>query len=219
MDWRDTPVFVTNFNNLERGFRRLIEWLELIGMGNVTVIDNASTYGPLTEFYEGLSLPLLRQPSNLGPYAFWELRMHEAVHSRYIVTDPDVLPAPDCPSDVVARMHEMMDKYQAGKVGPSLRTDNLPDHFALKADVVAWEKQFWERLVPDGDVIHAGIDTTFALYPPGATVQPGGHSLRLAPPYSFEHLPWYEDTSNPTAEALYYRASLNPQWTHWSRQA
>ena len=67
-DWHYTPVFVTNFNNLERGFRRLLAWLRAAGYDNVTVVDNASTWPPLLEFYDrSPEVAVLRLTREQGP--------------------------------------------------------------------------------------------------------------------------------------------------------
>jgi len=75
MNWQQTPVYITNFNNLERGFRQLLDWLINAGMANITIIDNASTYEPLLVYYADLDWPLriCRLTENKGPYALWEL--------------------------------------------------------------------------------------------------------------------------------------------------
>jgi len=218
MRWQDTPVYVTNFNNLERGFRRLVRWLRDAGHENVTVVDNGSTWGPLLDYYESEpELVVLRVGENKGPYAVWDLDLHNHGGGQFVVTDPDVVPAIDCPRDLVRRMIEVRERFAGPtKVGPSLRIDNLPSCYGLREKVVAWEGQFWTRPTPEQDAFHAEIDTTFALYDAGSPAWPGGTYLRLAPPYTLEHLPWYEDSRSPSQELAYYVSSSNRAWTHWS---
>src|SRR6267142_3286870 len=208
-----TMTYVTNFNNLHRGFFQLVNWL---GHDQVIVIDNASTWEPLLKFYDlHPMLYVMRQTENLGPYAFWELGLHKQQAERFIVTDPDVVPADGCPSasQTVAHMNSIMDDYQAGKVGPSLRIDNLPDHFKHKQDVIKWEKHFWDQMTLLPDAYHADIDTTLAMYEPGSEVRHDKPCLRLAPPYSFEHVPWYEDLAAVNMERDYYLAHIRKDWT------
>ncbi len=209
-----TTVYITNRNNLERGFRQLVTWLQASDTP-IVVIDNWSTYPPLRDFYDHHhEIEVMWQTENLGPYAFWQLGLHKQQKKRFIVTDPDVVPSAECPRDLIALMHRMMD-MNFGKVGPSLRIDNLPDHYAKKQEVIAWERQFWERPVIGSGSYYADIDTTFAMYAPGSEVRPAGECVRLAPPYSFEHVPWYEDNANPTAERAYYHEHARKEWTHW----
>lgn len=215
MIWLETPIYIVNRDNLTRGFVLLLTWLHEAGHGNITVIDNASTYEPLLDFYEHIPAALIRTGRNLGPYAFWELGLHSAQSERFIVADPDTVPAPCCPSNLVQRLHQIMDKYQASKVGPSLRLDNLPNCYSQKQRVLDWEAQFWQKPTEAGDAYDAQIDTTFALYEPGSLAWPPGRYLRLAAPYLAEHLPWYEDSQRPTEECTYYRSHVESKWTNW----
>ncbi len=201
-------VWITNFNNLNRGFRRLVDWLRLTGIA-IAVVDNGSTWEPLLRYYETSGLQIIRCPQNLGPYAFWEMKLDQGT-DRFIVTDPDVVPSADCPSDLIERMGEMLDRGYV-KVGPSLRIDNLPGTYPGTQRVIDWEEQFWARPADRG--FEALIDTTFAMYAPGAPAGPL-HGLRLAPPYSFEHAPWYEGLE-ANAERDFYNDRKVKEWTHW----
>jgi hypothetical protein len=222
MNWQDTPVYITNFNNLERGFARLIEWLLDAGLLNITIIDNASTWEPLLEYYSWLpdfveDIRIIRNDVNRGPYALWEMGLVPA-DSRFILTDPDVVPDASCPSDIVRIMHEAMDSLPASpcKVGPSLRIDDLPSQHQHIWD---WEIQFWKKPIVAGmyAAYEALIDTTFALYQPGSQAWPAeGTHYRLAPPYVFRHLPWYETSTSE--ERDYYIRTSDPKWTHWARE-
>lgn len=114
-----------------------------------------------------------------------------------------------------------VEKPFALKVGPSLSIDDIPDHFANKAEVIIHEQKFWEQR--DGDKYRAPIDTTFALYRPlsGLNRSRAAEAYRLAPPYSLRHLPWYEDSACPTEEELFYRnACIRPtMWTSASNKS
>lgn len=201
-----TPIFINNFNNLNRGFVRLVKWLTDAGYPPC-ILDNDSTYHPLLEFYRATNVHVVHIGKNLGPYAFWELGLHKEQKDRFIVTDPDVAPAAGCQLNLIAHMHAMMDRGYK-KVGPSLRIDNLPSG---KKKIIDWESQFWTKPVDGG--FEADIDTTFAMYEPGSWYRPEGKYLRLAPPYSFDHIPWYETEEND--ESLYYRAHARKEWTNW----
>lgn len=215
------PVFITNMNNLDRGFRQLVAWLQASDC-DVVVINNNSTWRPLLEYYSSHpEISVLYQMENRGPYAFWELGLHKQQTERFIVTDPDLRPTEMCPSAsfTIAQLNHIMDKYQAGKVGVSLSLANIPEYYKHAPQVREWEGQFWTRSTPDGVAYHADIDTTFALYEPGSECHPQNpHRLRLAPPYSFEHVPWYEDSSRPHAERDYYLEHIDRKWTDWSRR-
>ena len=222
MSWHDTPIYITNRNNLDRGLSTLVQWLLDRGMTSITILDNGSTLVPLLTYYSGLEpasqVTVRYLNDNLGPYAFWSLGLHTQQKTRFIVTDPDVVPSDDCPHDLILKLHALIDRHMAVKVGPSLRIDNLPDHYVHKQAVIAWEAQFWSTPVPDESAWHAQIDTTFALYQPHSPAWPIGPYIRLDTPYSFEHVPWYEDSARAQAERDFYLANARLDWTHWSRQ-
>ena len=213
IEWRKIPVYICNRNRLDAGFRRLVEWLLSIGMESVNVIDNQSTYPPLLKYYEemGDKIHVLRQDVNLGPRGFWQIKAyHKNIATPYIYTDCDLVPAADCPDDVIAVMLAKLTKVEppeangGRKVGVSLRIDNLPDHFCKKDLVVKWEQKFWDESRRfDEQSLYADVDTTFAMYHPRQDFTYIG--LRLDKPRSFEHVPWYSDESKPTDEDVYYR--------------
>jgi hypothetical protein len=215
VDWHDTPVYIISFNNLDRGFRRLVEWLQSADMKNIKVIDNHSTWEPLLRYYETLNgVELLLQPENLGHEVFWRLGYQNHQVGRYIVTDPDVVPAEGCPRDLVRKMHEVSNRYSNAKVGPGIRIDNLPDHYFQKDYMRRCECRYWDESARVGpDCFDAAIDTTFALYEPGAGKWDGKH-FRLDFPYVVEHIPWYDDSSKPNPEREFYKATVIPGVSH-----
>jgi hypothetical protein len=216
MNWKDTPIFVNQFCNLDRGFRGLIDWLQRAGMTNITVIDNASTWPPLLDYYKAMkSVNLLRQSENLGHEAFWKLGYHHHQTERFIVTDPDVIPDAGCPMDLVLKMYQVADRYPNAKVGPGIRIDNIPDHYHLKDLMIRSECGYWSEgsRMPEGDCFRAQLDTTFSLYQPGASKWDGVH-IRLDFPYVVEHHPWYDDSSKSNEERDYYYSHAIPGMSH-----
>jgi hypothetical protein len=188
------------------------------------VIDNASTYPPLLDFYNSPameSIQLVRSGVNLGPEAFWRLDFHllpsVTQFGRYILTDADVVPDPDCPLDLVRKMHDVADRFPepGAKVGPAIRIDDLPACYAQRDHMRMCESDYWRRRYPEGDCWNAAIDTTMALYSAGWTRWPlaeqgGVPHVRLDFPYVVQHKPWYSDSTNPTEEERYYRAHVAP---------
>jgi len=192
----DVPVYITNKNRLT-SLKRLIDWLlETPDIGLITVLDQGSTYPPLLWYYEQLPIGEVAvkflEPNPHLCWVFWALHMDEEQKGYYIVTDGDFVPADFCPRDVVSKMVRLLEEYfpqNYWKVGPGLRTDNLPPS-PFREEAIAGQQQYTKnRLTPE--CFSAAIDTSFAVYKGGFGDQELGHAIRLDYPYLFEHLPWY----------------------------
>jgi hypothetical protein len=205
--WQDIPVIINNRNRFTFPLR-LIGWLEKIGVQNIYILDNQSTYPPLLGFYENARQTVLYLGRNIGHTALWDSAYYELFkHNYYIYTDPDVVPDENCPSDVIEMLWRNLKKhYWVEKIGVSLRIDDLPDHFESKTSTVEFEKRYFARKLSD-QIYEAAVDTTFALYRPYTSYTNSG--LRLAEPYQFRHLPWYLDYNNLSEEETYYVKNAN----------
>lgn len=140
----------------------------------------------------------------------------------YIYTDSDVVLADTCPANVLDYFVDVLRRtaqFGFGKVGPILRTWDLPDHFPLKARVLELERYVSD--VQKFPYVGTGVrvslvDTTFALYAPGvefATASPRPDVsmclvLRTDSPYEAIHLPWYMDFGKLTDEDRHYLATI-----------
>jgi hypothetical protein len=208
-----TPIFINNFNRLSTT-RRMVECLRGIPDAEIIIVDNASTYAPLLEWYKTNPCEVIRLKDNRGKLAPWTLADRRMKELCYVVTDSD-LDLTGVPSDVLPLLWQGLKKYpRMVKAGLSLRIDDLPAAFESTAEIVRWESQFWKRKLDDCWWV-ADIDTTFALYRPGT-----GHAytpaIRADVPYTARHLPWYR---TDTAEERYYESSLTPTartYTTWS---
>jgi len=222
MPFREVPIFVNSFNRLTC-LRRLLEWLCAAGHRRIFVIDNASTYPPLLDYLGEVErhhlATVIRLPENVGHLAIWACGLLDrlGITSEYVYTDPDVLPADFCPPDLVGFLQAVVaENPEILAAGPGLRIDDIPDHYPHKAAVIAWEGQFWLRPAAPR-LFRAGIDTTFALYRPGASHTLGtGRSIRTGWPYLAAHEGWYSDHQSPTDEETHYRRSVKADTSHWS---
>lgn len=216
---KSIPIIINNRNRLTY-LLQLISWLEENGYSNIYIIDNDSDYPPLLDYYSKTPYPVFRLKENIGHLSLWKTGIIDQFKNDYYVyTDPDVVPVKECPDDAISFFMKQLKKYKnIEKVGFSLKIDDLPDSYADKGKVIDWEKKFWEKMVAD-DVYDAPIDTTFALYRPytnGAIwVQ---NAYRTAGKYIARHLPWYEDSSNPTEENEYYKNKIKKGASHWINQ-
>lgn len=213
------PVFIVNRNRVS-GLRRLVPWLVDAGVTDITILDNDSTFPPLLDYYKTVPARVRRLGGNYGPWVFWNQRMENNVSTNYVMTDSDVAPTDYCPKDLMERLEETLRLFpDATKAGPGLRIDNLPEHYALRREVVEHETQFWNRKAGDG-CFYAGIDSTFAMYRPRMEfTNDMDRNIRLDAPYLFEHLPWYENTAAPSEEDQFYRSTIDHSFAiYWSKR-
>lgn len=214
----DIPIIINNFNRLEM-LRRLINSLEIRGYKNIYILDNMSTYQPLLEYYKECPYKVVFLDKNYGYLALWKIDLFNQVKSGfYIYTDSDMEIDKNCPNDFVEYFLRIMKQYpKAHKVGFGIRIDDLPDHYINKANVINWERKFWEVRL-DTQIFKASIDTTFALYRPYC-YGPANNlvlNIRTGAPYLIRHLPWYVNSSNLSEEELFYIGNSS-QSTHWTK--
>lgn len=219
-DPKTVPIVINNFNRLTF-LQKLIGSLECRGYSNIYIIDNASTYPPLLDYYDRCPYKVFRLEKNIGYLSIWETGIYDMFKkSFYVYTDSDMQIDESCPDDFMARFINVMQEHpMAQKVGFGLRIDDLPDHFKNKDNVLMHEARFWERPVAD-NLYAAEIDTTFALYRPYCKGKADRYqeTYRTGGRYVIRHLPWYVDSSSMTEEEQYYINSITKS-THWSQQA
>jgi hypothetical protein len=211
------PVFIVCRDRLTC-LLGLLDWLESVGNADeVYLIDNASTWEPLLEFYETTRHTVIRR-ANEGHRVGWSsgiLREHAAGRA-FIYTDPDVLPVEDCPPDAIARMAAVLRRVPGlAKCGFSIKIDDLAPWIADRS--VAWESRYWNKWSDRVQAYEAPIDTTFALYAPNSTRRFRYNACRLPPPYSIRHLPWYMTPEDMNDEERYYIAHADPHISNYTR--
>jgi hypothetical protein len=220
MNYFSTPIFLISFNRLE-ALLQVIAWLERAGYSNIHIIDNASTYPPLVAYLETSPHHVHRMPKNYGHLVLWDSGRFDDIINRqnFVLSDCDILPDSDCPANVVEQLAAVLSRYaNFTKVGLSLRIDDLPDHYSLKAKVLEWEAPFWQHPLEGGTLYEAALDTTFAYYRPGIRPkdQRWWRSIRTAAPLTARHLPWYANTSQLSQEDIYYQTHLKEMSSQWS---
>lgn len=208
------PILINNRDRLTTT-RKMVDDCRRFG-GEPMIVDNASTYPPLLEWYESRPCEIVRLNTNEGPRAPWQVPIDSP---QYVVTDSD-LDLSGVPSDVLVVLADGLNRYPwAVKAGLSLEIDDLPDGYKFKTMVLDRERPAWSDPV-DARFYRANIDTTFAMY----RVDPPwngdyGPAIRSARPYTARHVPWYSRTDERDEEELYYLRNLNPQGIFWSALA
>ena len=197
----------------------LLAWLEKVGQENIWLCDNASTYEPMVEFLRSTSHHVVFNEVNLGHRGPWlsGLVTELGLDRHFVVTDPDVVPCEECPTDALDVFQEtLLHNPTVDKVGFGLRIDDLPATYTHRDDVIMWESQFW-KYVHHAGFFTAEIDTTFAMYRPGEGHQ-NNRALRSQPPYVARHTPWYQDSANPTEEQRYYVEHADSLIINWDKK-
>lgn len=216
---QDIPVFIICHDRIG-GLKKLVPWLEKTNQKKITFIDNDSKYPDLLEYYKKTPYQVLDMQRNLGHTVAWSMGIIQLlVPGRfYIVTDPDIIPAEDCPTDAVAYFLELHRRFPYHlKIGFGLKIDDLPDHYSLKSKVIEWEEQFWKYELESG-LYEASLDTTFALYKPFTYKYTLHPSIRTGAPYVAHHLPWYANSKTLTKEDIFYRLHADQNITNWDSE-
>lgn len=215
------PIYILSYNRLSY-LEKIISYLENKNLRNIIIIDNASTYPPLLEYYTTLKYPIIKMDQNYGHSVFFEHRYFRRIRwfSHYVYTDPDVLPILDCPSDFMSVFYDYLRLHKTiYKIGFSLKIDDIPDDYEYKSEVISWESRFYDcDISTDGIPLYdAPIDTTFALYRPKIFAPRNFYSaLRTGFPYQARHLPWYKRRDDLTDEDKYYIASTVKTTGNWN---
>lgn len=205
IDYRDIPVIINNYNRIDH-LLKLINWLENAETRHIFIIDNASTYAPLVDYYKTTKHTVIQLNTNIGYKSIWDTRIHLWFSGLpYIYTDPDILPVNECPLNAIQYFQKKLDEHEnINKVGFGIKIDDIPDFYPNKTQVLEWENKFWDNKIDD-NTFKADIDTTFALYRANSVKQQWGKTLRTGGNYLVRHLPWYENPDIVSEEEAYYR--------------
>lgn len=209
--YKNIPIFINSRDRVDC-LRALVACLLKKGYENIYILDNASTYPMLKEYYTSLNespVQVIYLSENMGHRALWEAKILDRLNIKtpYIYTDSDVLPMDECPEDFVLYMLKILRQNSTiQKVGLSLRLDDVPvSRFPEN------ERQFWElEFAPN--LYYAYTDTTFALYRAGRRFYIN-EAIRIGYPYMARHLPWYYDMDNLPADEVYYMERANASST------
>lgn len=211
------PVFI-NIRNRVTTTQILADQVSRLQDAVPILIDNASDWEPLLEWYRACPYEVIRLNENVGHHAPWKRVIPQGpiLQKRfgtdfYVVTDCD-LDIEKCPTDTLQVLQEPF-AWRRGivKSGLSLQIDDLP---TWQESVKGWESRWWKKPLTDGRFYDALIDTTFAMYDCHtpfriATRVVQASSVRSAPPYVARHIPWYLDGDNLDAENQHYFATSN----------
>lgn len=210
MDYRKIPIFINSRDRLGC-LEKVMDWFLKAGYENIYIMDMASTYQPLLEYYRNIQrrgIFVVYCNQNLGHTALWASGILEKLQimTPYVYTDSDVVPDERCPMDFLQRYLEVLQQYPLiKKVGSGLRVDDITYFGAAKTQ--RYEREFYHAPVGP-DMYYAPVDTTLALYRNYRHYHVGG-DIRMTGPYMARHLPWYYDYEQLPEDELYYMQHAN----------
>ncbi len=181
--------------------KKLVEDLLNRNTNSIWIIDNASTYTPLLEWYEQVPSEVkIFKYHNIGHWALWSSGLVKQIEEDWcFYTDSDIELNTHMPIDYQQQMLDLALKYSINKIGAALSIQDIPDHYALKAQVLRNEDRWWHEQV-EPNVYKADTDTTFCLIKKVDQFK----SLRVAGDFTCKHIPWYVDLNNLDEEEKYY---------------
>jgi len=216
------PIIIINFNQLYFLKIQVSNYLNR-GFKNVIILDNASTYQPLLEYYQTIkhSVEIVYLNKNWGHMVFFE---NKEIYNKYskgffVISDSDIIPNDNLPDNFLSMMIDvLLDKYDSiTKVGWALDIKSIPDTYSNKEKVINWEKRFWKTKIDISireEAYLAEIDTTFALYKPNYNLQDYSpwdffKAIRIGGNYTAKHGGWYINSSNLSEEQKFYFENAN----------
>lgn len=219
-----TPLIIPNFNQ-KAWLIQLINWWNFAtGSMPVFILDNASSYGPLLEFYDHCSLlfpnvTIVRYGENscrqnLAGF----LNELDPKYQYYCISNPDILPGPTVPENFLQILKHCLDTYGYYKAGFQLANHNIPDSISIKSKILEdsadhhTNKVFIDYEGKRYKGHKAAIDLTFAMYSRAnggwmfpVDNQKFGHSIRV---FESFHLGWYiEDKTNNPEHINYFKTA------------
>ena len=145
----------------------------------------------------------------------------------YIVTDPDIAFYEKTPGDVLDFYSLILNNFpNILKVGPMMKTDDLPDHYPLKQRVIeTYLKRQYDKEMTEiefKDKIYKACFATltpFGMYRRDTIFEKKILSFRCDAPYDAKHLDWYINYKYLTDDQLFYiNSACAKNMAHWSAE-
>ncbi len=136
MTLNNIKIVINNRNRLTTTKNMVEKLLSVNSDEQIIIIDNASTYPPLLEWYE----MLMNNPKywgkvqinfhkNEGHLALWATGLYKELGEHFIYTDADIILPENLPLDWKEIMYNTMLKYpEYKKIALGLKVDDLPEH-------------------------------------------------------------------------------------------
>lgn len=207
----DIPIVINNYNKLST-LKLMVQKLRILGYKNLIVIDNASSYQPLKDYYSSTNEFKLITSQNLGHRSLFLSSNSELKKIRkgcFIYTDSDLILNENLQPNFVEELFKTLLKYnKVAKVGFALKISDLNSLSSTNKELIKWESNFWTKEI-EANKFKASIDTTFALYRPPLYIGTNTmvrfyKGIRIAGNFTCQHDPWYWDFQNLDEEQRFY---------------
>lgn len=212
------PLIIPNFNQLHYTVNLINWWNYYTANAPVFIIDNASTYKPLLEFYRKnhfKNLKVVRcKENNCGNNLRQFLAWSSVDYPYYCISNPDIMPHPATPENFLELFKHCIDAGKYHHVGFQLKIDDLPEYIDNIEVIREKEAPFRKNarnIIFKGKVykaFKAPIDLTFSMYYAGNggwkwphTPDWWNNSLRILEAY---HFGWYIDPDTRIDDHIYY---------------
>lgn len=210
------PIFLTNMNRLTTTKKMVEDLFRMNSNADITIIDNASTYPPLLEWYKEIEedVKIIRHDINRGPWCFFYSYISSKVNSDYYVySDADLELNPNMPNNWQEIMFDVIKRWNR-KASLALKLSDIPEG-KLKNQILNHQNICWYKTEKSDEYL-AITDMTFTM-----DAKDKGYryeSIRLAGNFECRHIPWYLDFDNISEEEIYYLNHINKKYdqARWS---
>jgi len=221
-------VFIISFNRVTWLPNMVRDIFAMDNVGEVYIIDNASTYPPLLEYYKHTPAKVIYLDQNLGHKSPWISGVIEQLATPYyVVTDPD-LSLVNIPKNCLKHLLKGYERYKhlnINKAGLALEIKDLPKTQHTEF-VRNYEFSHMWCLPLDPEFFQATCDTTFALYNKYKFIwdidpvvnADFTHGIRSNYPYVAKHMPWYDDPENPSDEDVFVWSVVRLDSAGWTAE-
>jgi hypothetical protein len=193
----EIPIVVIAWNNLTF-VKKIVHQIQHI-TNKIIIMDNASTYQPMFEYYNELEAQdknkyeIRRLTTNYGHNVCYQLI--DTLPAVFCMSDPDLELNGKMPINVIEHLFYISNTYSCGKVGLAL---DISDHHnflneSFESLVYNIESNYWQNRIPTEhyELYYAPIDTTFCLINRKYNYDLSQENIRVAGVFTAKHLPWY----------------------------
>ena len=216
--------FIINYNKLYV-LKRCLNSLKEV-CSKIYIIDNASDYIPLLNFYKSIENSNIKiiynskitDPDDLDSLGYYINKYKD--DEFYLVTDSDIeLLYPELAINAYKTLFKHYPDVNC--IGPQLKIDNIPDNYPAKSFVLQIHQYFYNQkpcCINNIYFLFKRIDTTLAIYRTDKKWERlDDNSIRVFYPFNAIHLDWYITPNNMTIDQKYYlKHNKNNKTSHWS---